>query len=405
VSAKIICMASSKGGSGKTVLTATFGAFLAGIGKTVLLIDTDAATNGLTLLYLKETLMQGEYAFADNHQPKGIYDLVTDLSPPDIVKLKNGCNLIPATYNFQNTELIDEDKYRGSLVATLQLVRDSYDYIFLDAQAGSDVFAQIAMNRRISDEVVIVSEYDPMSAAGVERLKGLLREDLTYVRTWVLLNKMLPDFVQSFSDFLEVAKYLSPIPWDAEVVLAYARRRLALDLANGNEYTLAVFQTLKGLLGEEISNNLLKWVESRATNIREPIKLQHSDVMNELEGLLKERRRIENMSQRRKTLVTLIIVSAVSIAGIFFGMIFLNSIGSLGKFEVATNIAMSIVMATAGLLWYREFTKLDPVQNEVALDQIARRKERLQEKLEKLEMLLEADPETLIKKMHRGQDL
>src|SRR5207244_1355802 len=133
-------------------------------------------------------------------------------------------------------------------------------YIFLDAQAGADPFAHVAMSKGVSHEVIIVSEYDPLSAAGVERLKGLFREDLTYDRTWVLLNKMLPDFVQSFSDFMEVAKYASPMPWDADVVRAYARRRLALDAEKGNDFTLAVMQTLKSILGPDIETDLDIWL-------------------------------------------------------------------------------------------------------------------------------------------------
>ena len=52
MSANVICFASAKGGAGKTVVTATVGTFLAALGKRVLIIDTDAATNGLTLFYI-----------------------------------------------------------------------------------------------------------------------------------------------------------------------------------------------------------------------------------------------------------------------------------------------------------------------------------------------------------------
>ncbi|MDO9392189.1 MAG: ParA family protein, partial [bacterium] len=281
--AKIICMASAKGGSGKTMLTATFGAFLSALGKKVLLIDTDAATNGLTLLYLKEVLTQGELAIAANRKPIGIFDAFDKNefdTQSDIVKLSNGVHLIPATYKFKNTENTALNKFSSFLSSNLVILRGTYHYIFLDAQSGSDLFAQVCMSKNISDEVVIVSEYDPMSAAGVERLKGLLHEDLTYVRTWVLLNKMLPDFVKSFSDFLEVAKYLNPIPWDADVVKAYARRRLAIDLENGNEHTLAVMQTIKTLFGESIIQEIETWIKGRVAAIRQPIEDQYNDLEN-----------------------------------------------------------------------------------------------------------------------------
>jgi cellulose biosynthesis protein BcsQ len=170
---KVICIASAKGGSGKTILTATFGAFLAtALNKKVLLVDTDAATNGLTLMYLKEVMKQGERAAIEDRIPRGTYNLTTTAHDVDIVELSNGVHLIPATYSFINTEKADENEYESSLNTVISSFRSSYDYVFIDAQAGSDVYAQIAMKKGISDEVVIVSEYDPMSAAGVERLKG-----------------------------------------------------------------------------------------------------------------------------------------------------------------------------------------------------------------------------------------
>ena len=54
MTAKVICFASAKGGSGKTVISASLAKFLAAVGKKVLLVDMDAATNGLSLLYLDE---------------------------------------------------------------------------------------------------------------------------------------------------------------------------------------------------------------------------------------------------------------------------------------------------------------------------------------------------------------
>src|SRR5262249_8884197 len=105
--AKVICMSSAKGGSGKTVLTATCGAFLAAIGKKILLIDTDASTNGLTLLHLKEVMTRAEIAIAGDRKPRGTYELAVTDQNPEIVELVNGCHLIPATYGFLNTDLKD----------------------------------------------------------------------------------------------------------------------------------------------------------------------------------------------------------------------------------------------------------------------------------------------------------
>jgi len=48
----VISFISAKGGSGKTVTASSVGHFLARLGFQTLLIDSDASTNGLTLLFL-----------------------------------------------------------------------------------------------------------------------------------------------------------------------------------------------------------------------------------------------------------------------------------------------------------------------------------------------------------------
>jgi len=281
---KVYTLASAKGGSGKTILTATFASFLSDLKKRVLIIDSDAATNGLTLMYLKEVSIHKELVISNGKRPLGIFDYNEyEFSPVsiDIVELKNGVFLIPATFSFER--LYDNsERFSNILSNIIDTYRDEFDYIFIDAQAGSDFYSSVAINKKVSDEVIIVSEYDPLSAAGVEKLKGMFRDDLTYNRTWYLLNKMIPEFIQSFSDFLEIAKYLNPIPWDADVVRAYARRRLPLDLDNGNEFTLAIIQTLKTLLGEEMSTQIDKWKMTKEMNLKKPIDEQFIELENKL---------------------------------------------------------------------------------------------------------------------------
>lgn len=89
MAAKVICMASAKGGSGKTVFTASFGTFLSLIGKRVLLIDTDASTNGLSLMHLKEVRRQAERAYGVGNQPRGVYEDVAEDHPAELTVLSS----------------------------------------------------------------------------------------------------------------------------------------------------------------------------------------------------------------------------------------------------------------------------------------------------------------------------
>ena len=117
MSPKVVCFGSAKGGSGKTVITATIGAFLSALGKRVLLVDADAATNGLTLLYIKEVLSkQGK---TSDESPEGLFE-GNSQGEPSAFPLPSGVSLIPATYNFTNTENYQQEHFVGRVAGRLK---------------------------------------------------------------------------------------------------------------------------------------------------------------------------------------------------------------------------------------------------------------------------------------------
>ena len=284
--AEAICLASSKGGSGKTTITATLGTFLGKVGKRVLLIDCDEGTHGLTLMYLKEV---NEFRKTASDDVFGVFERFRNLSPEavkgSIVTVSENLDLMPAKHSFADAPDDLESGYFENLHMVIQYAMDEYDYIFLDAQAGISKASRLAMSPQISNTVVLVSEYDPMSNAGVERMKAQLPSELDVSRTWVLLNKLLPEFVAKFTEFLSVARFLPPIPWTADVVRAYSRRKLALDFQGGNQFTLAVLAILRELLSEDAVADLEEWVERQAERLREPISEQIQDAQQLLEQL------------------------------------------------------------------------------------------------------------------------
>jgi cellulose biosynthesis protein BcsQ len=394
---KTYCFASVKGGSGKTVLCSSFAAFLADLGKKVLMVDVDVATHGLTLFYLDEVNDHKKRVCEDHGKPNGLFDSESFSSDRDTVHLANKVDLLPATYYFHIQEVIPDTQLRSALSEIVNQAKGNYDYIFLDAQAGADVFARLAMSEEISDEVIIVTEYDPLSAAGVERLKAVMRDELIYVRTWVLLNKMLPDFVETFSDFLEISKYLSPIPWDADVIRAYSRRRLPLDLEYGNHFTLAVMQTLKRLLPPEIVSQMETWAESRASNIRQPIEEQYIDAEKELKGMLEKRLKSYKIATTRR----LIRVAAV----VTFPAVLIAWVITSGAFEEAFRFSsrvlislivffitmISVIFLYGSKLWEKD------AEREFEEARFNRQLIVVEDKLKRLEVLRKADLRTLIK--------
>ena len=397
MTAKIFCMASAKGGSGKTVLTATFASFLTAIGKKCLIVDCDAATHGLTLLYLHN--VNKKIQNSGSSRLTGTLDCEPIDVSNDAIKVENGVDLIPATYRFELYECIDGTAFFNSISALLLQVKSEYDYIFLDSQAGSDPISHTAMKKGISDEVIIVSEYDPLSAAGVERLKSIFNYDLEFTRTWVLLNKMLPEFVEKFSDFLSVTRYLSPIPWTSDVVRSYSRRKLALDTEYGNEYTLAIMQTLKSLLGEELEVEINNWAEEKAYNIRQPLETQYLDAENEFITLIEAKKSLGKFSFNifiYKFISILVIVGTVPILSTF--MHFYNK-GVRGYTSVG--IIVSVLLIILGFLSYLLVQKVvltsKTSEDEIKEARYDRQLEIVRERLKKLEALKKADLKTLIK--------
>lgn len=390
---KVICLISPKGGSGKTVLTASFAALIRSLNKKVLIIDIDASTNGLTLLYLKEVIACKNVLTFQKKMPIGIYE-ASEGKTADIVSLSNGVDLMPAAFSFVNTENSPPKSTINYLQNNVLHYKKQYDFIFLDAQAGSDSFAQHAINAEISDEIIIVSEYDPLSAAGVERLKAFFREQLTFDRTWVLLNKMLPEFARGFNDFLDVAKYLCPIPWDADVVRAYSRRQLALNLETGNEFTLAILQNLKTLLNEELIEEINEWSAGRAQLMKKPIENQLSFFERKLDSLLRIQMQVQQNIRLKKTFDRVFTFSAfitfsATIAGLF---IFLQN-KNYGK-TIAVNISIILsILAVATFLKLKALKKKSYYDKMVNSCKLEREIRILEERLKKLDALRYAELE------------
>jgi len=155
--ARIITFASSKGGTGKTVLVANVGAAMAKLGKKVAIVDADIAMANLGLITglgeHKTTLhevLAGEAILSS-----AIYD-----GP-------NGLKILPSGISVDDVKKADLD---GLKKAVHELSR-SFEILLIDSPSGMDRDAITAL--KIAYELVIVVTPDIASLSNAHALKTI----------------------------------------------------------------------------------------------------------------------------------------------------------------------------------------------------------------------------------------
>ncbi|MCD6523220.1 MAG: cell division ATPase MinD [Candidatus Diapherotrites archaeon] len=152
--ARIIAIASGKGGVGKTSLTANLGIALAKLGKKVVMIDTDLQMANLGLMLGMEgrpiTLQDVLLGEASIHD--ATYDV------------QEGAKFIPSGLSIEKFRRVDEEK----LAEVIKEVAESADIVLLDAPAG--IGADVMATLHAADEVLVVTMAEAVSVADALKL-------------------------------------------------------------------------------------------------------------------------------------------------------------------------------------------------------------------------------------------
>ncbi|GHV93563.1 hypothetical protein AGMMS50268_40660 [Spirochaetia bacterium] len=128
---KVYVFVNQKGGVGKTTSAVNIGAYLAGEGKSVLLVDFDSQAN----------LSSGVGA----KPPKpGVYELISGTVPIDQCIRQTAVpkmQVIPASIDLSGAavELIEQEERDFFLKKALAPVRSRYDYILIDCPPWQNI--------------------------------------------------------------------------------------------------------------------------------------------------------------------------------------------------------------------------------------------------------------------------
>jgi len=233
---KIISFISGKGGTGKTLISATVGEILAENNYKVLLIDWDFGTRGLTsyLLPLEEI------------PTKGILDIIFDEINFDNLqpfKINSNLDILPSLSIIRNSleysdivrlnQMIGPqgiNKLKNILYNILENFRHEYDYILIDTRSGIEILSIFPVF--FSDWYIIICEEDRTSWRLSSTLQNAIKKYMIDIAITnkitipillgFILNETTTVFTEKMINFLELDvfnrnKCLAVIPFEENV--------------------------------------------------------------------------------------------------------------------------------------------------------------------------------------------
>ena len=168
MTARIYTIVNQKGGVGKTTTAINLGAYLAKLGKKVLIVDLDPQANATSSLGVnKQTVKNGIYEVLMNMAPvaSGL------LSSPKV-----GLTLLPSSPALAGAEveLVNHDRRDSFLKNVLAPVVDHYEYILIDCPPSLGL---LTVNGLIAarDGVIIPVQCEYLALEGISQLTQTLQ--------------------------------------------------------------------------------------------------------------------------------------------------------------------------------------------------------------------------------------
>lgn len=178
---KVILVASGKGGTGKTSVSAGVGAALADAGHRVLLIDGDCGLRNLDIaLGMSDRVV---YSFADvAGGAVPLHDAVARHPSYETLYLLTAPVALPALSE------------RGMEQLAVQAEEMQFDYLLIDGPAGLP--AELSFLAHIATQAIVVTTPDSACIRGAEKCAGKLEAEYCIARIRMVLNHLRPQMIR-----------------------------------------------------------------------------------------------------------------------------------------------------------------------------------------------------------------
>lgn len=206
---KVILVASGKGGTGKTSLTAAVGIALAQQGKKVLVVDGDCGLRNLDLVLGMSDV--AVFTFAD--VARGTIPLARAAAlHPEI----DGLFLLTAPAEVPALSIEQMHCFAE------QTLDAGFDYVIIDGPAGLP--QELTLYAQIATQGIVVTMPDPASMRGAERVARMM-EAQCIMRIRLVVNRVRPRLIRygvaaNIDDAIDTAglQLLGVIPEDEDVI-------------------------------------------------------------------------------------------------------------------------------------------------------------------------------------------
>lgn len=193
---KVILIASGKGGVGKTVFTANAGAKLAQEGYKVVMIDMNMGLRSLDIYMGLENRVVYDVADVLSGVCRIRQALIKDRRFPELYLMSASQNLMKAEITPLHMKVL------------CKKLKNSFDYILIDAPAGIGDDLQVAAAGADSAVIITVPEYAAVRDAEAldQMLLGLGIKKRTYIINKVIANLIGTGLVPGIADIAEALR-------------------------------------------------------------------------------------------------------------------------------------------------------------------------------------------------------